>query len=231
VAAEKALQECFELFEEGEGSDAIMTLEIFLEEQQPTGLILLTLGQLYLMGGQGEPELLPREGPAADVGRWERNQGRLLSRAETLLRQTAGFRPDDSVVDFLLADVARARGDTAAARRAFATGQRKCTLKSSFELMKNYQKLIPRPARILATESPEYPTEAVERKAAGEVQLDLLVNPQGQVVQVEVVVDPDASLTAAAARALRKATIQPARLGKYPLWSWLRVPTRFTLSE
>jgi len=79
-AAEQALAESTELLGEWEGSDAIMVLELYLQEHDREGLILLALAQFYVLAGQGTPQLLPREGPAADVGDWPRNQARLLAR-------------------------------------------------------------------------------------------------------------------------------------------------------
>jgi len=231
TASEKALATCAELFRLREGSDAIMTLELSLVEDSRAGLVLLTLAQLYLMAGQGEPELLPSEGPAADVGHWERNQDRLLKRADELLHEAAGLRPDDGVIDFLLADVARARGDTTTAWRAFRAGRGKCSLSRSIEILREYQDLRLRAARVVEPVAPEYPAEAVRRRVTGEVELDLLIDPAGRVVQVVEVVDPDPDLTAAAAAALRRSVFEPARVGKYPIWSWLRVPTRFSLTE
>jgi TonB family protein len=230
LPAERALAVCFDLFTAREGSDAIMGLELYLQEHAPDGLVLLALGQLYLMAGQGEPELLPREGPAADVGDWVRNRRRLLGRAEALLAEAGGQRPDDSVADYLLGDVARARGDTAAAHTAWERGLAKCSRPRSFDLLRDYQMLQPRAARLTASVAPDYPLEALQQGITGEVVLDLLVSPHGEVVQFVTVSSPDPALTAAAGQALLQARCEPARLGKYPLWSWLRVPTQFSLA-
>ncbi len=229
--AESALQACWELFQDREGSDAIMTLELFLEEHEPEGLVLLALGQLYLMGGQGEPELLPHEGVAADVGDWPRNKARLLGRAENLLRDAAAMRADDSAVEYLLSDVARARGDSMMAQRAFRTGLYKCTLSRSLELLRQYQDLHLRAARVTEPVEPDYPSRALGKGIQGEVVLDLLISPEGRILQVEPVSSPTASLTEAAATALRQATIDPAKVGKYPIWSWLRVSIWFRITE
>ncbi len=230
LPAERALAVSFDLFNAREGSDAIMTLELYLQEHDPDALVLLALGQLYLMAGQGEPELLPREGPAADVGDWARNRRRLLGRAGTLLGEAADLRPDDSVADFLLGDVARARGDTVAAHAAWDRGLDKCSRPRSFDLLRDYQLLQPRAARLTGSLAPDYPQEALRQGITGEVVLDLLISPRGEVVQFVPVASPDPALTAAAGRALLRASCDPARLGKYPLWSWLRVPTQFSLA-
>jgi TonB family protein len=228
--AARALAECWSLYRAHEGSDAIMELELSLRRHGREGLVLLTLGQLYLMAGQGEPSLLPDEGPAADVGNWAQNRVRLLRRAETLLTEAAVLRPDDAAVDFLLADVARARLDTTAAAAALLSGQAKCTLPASFHILQEYQGLNEHPARLLRSVAPDYPEQALQEGITGEVELDLLISPAGKVEQVVAVRDPDRRLTAAAAAALRQTLFEPARVGKYPIWSWLRVPTRFQVT-
>ena len=227
---EAVLAQCWDLYQVREGSDAIMTLELYLAERTREGLILLALGQLYLMAGQGEPVLLPSEGPAADVGDWPRNKVRLLNRAEKLLREVAEMRPDDSAVEFLLADVARARGDSVTAHRADQTGLHKCTLPRSFEILRQFQELHLRPARITVAPEPDYPEMALQKGIQGEVTLDLLISPAGQVMQVETLSSPTQSLTIAASNAMRNASFEPARVGKYPIWAWLQVPTRFSIA-
>jgi len=229
VVIRRALAECWDLYESGEGADAITALELCLEDHAPTGILLITLGQLYLLAGQGEPELLPNEGPAADVGNWPRNKERLLTRAEQLLGQAVAKRPDDAVIEYLLADVARAAGDSLASQRSLAAGLQKCTLPSSFEILRSYQDLYPHPARLLEGVTPDYPVTALTDKVTGEVVLDLLLDPAGRVVQVASVSSPDSRLTLAATAALRQARFVPARYGKYPVWSWLRIPTNFSL--
>jgi len=228
-AVERALSAAYELFRYKAGSDAIMELEICLRNHPADGLLLLTLGQLYLMGGQGEPELLPREGPAADVGNWPRNRTRLLARAQKLLEDARHARPDDGAPDFLLADVERARGDSVAAAAALAAGLEKCSRTRSLEILRRYQSLKGRGPRPLGTIAPAYPPEAAQAGASGEVVSDLLISPAGLVAQVVTVASPDPRLTRAASTALRRTAFEPARLGKYPIWSWLRIPTQFTL--
>ncbi len=228
-AVERSLADAFELFRYQAGSDAIMELELCLRVHSDQGLLLLTLGQLYLLGGQGEPWLLPREGPAADVGNWSGNRARLLRRAQALLERAGSSRPDDCVVDYLLGDVHRAAGDTAAAAAAVAAGMTKCALPRSLDILRRYQKLGGHGAQLLASAAPTYPPAAVAEGVVGEVVLDLLLDPAGTVKQVVTVASPDARLTSAAAEALRNSRFQPARLGKYPLWSWIRIPTTFQL--
>jgi TonB family protein len=231
AAVDRSLAVCADLYRAGEGSDAIAELELLLRTHPDEGLVLLTLGQLYLMAGQGEPELMPSEGPARDVGDWDRNQERLLARAEALLREAGRRRPDDGAVDYLLADVARARGDLEAAARLVDVGAAKCTLPASLRILKVYQGLFERPARLEQSVAPDYPLAAREAGLAGEVVLDLLISPRGAVVQLVPVASPGEELTRAAAAALSTARFTPARVGKYPVWSWLRVPTRFSLVD
>lgn len=229
AAVEKSLSAAFELHRYRAGSDAVMELELCLRSNPGSGLLLLTLGQFYLLAGKGDRSLLPREGPAADVGNWSRNRERLLGRAEHLLRSAGTIRPDDGAVDFLLADVAMARGDSLGAAATRARGLGKCALTRSLEILKRYQELEPRPPRLAQNVVPLYPEAAGQARVSGEVIQDLLVSPAGKVVQVVTVSSPDDRLSDAAATALRQAIFEPGKLGDYPLWCWIRVPTRFRL--
>jgi TonB family protein len=228
---ERYLGLCSEYFRDGSGSDAMIEMEMGLAAGHRHSLMLLTLGQLYLMAGQGQPELLPAEGPAADTGDWDRNQERLLRRARQLLEEARKTRPDDAAVDYLLADVHRAAGDAAAAERAMAAGLGKCTGGRSFRILRQYQLLNRYPAKYAGGPSPVYPPAAARDGVAGDVVLDLLLDPRGAVRQVVVVESPSGSLAEAAARSLRAGEFEVARIGKYPVWSWLRVTTAFNLGD
>jgi len=227
---ETCLAESRSLLRMGVGSDAIMELELCLAEQGVFGQLLLTLAQLYVLAGQGEPELLPTDGPAADVGDWSRNQERLLGRAEALLAEAGQLRLDDAVVDYLLADAARARAAFAAADSLFDAALGKCSRQRSIQLLRVYQQLNNNPARLQSDVVPEYPAAANRAGISGDVVLDLLIDPRGRPVQFVTVASPDADLTAAAVQAVRSAEFAPAKVGKYPIWSWLRLSTRFALS-
>jgi TonB family protein len=222
---------CSEYFRDGSGSDGMIEMEIGLEEGHRHSLMLLTLGQLYLMAGQGDPDLLPVEGPAADVGDWDRNRTRLLRRAEDLLHEAAETRLDDAAVDYLLADVARAGGDQAKAAELVASGMLKCTGGRSFGILWQYQQLNNYPPRYLGGSSPEFPQTALDKGIEGDVVLDVLLSPAGEVRQLVVVDSPARSLSKAAEASLRKGRFEAARVGKYPIWSWLRVTTAFTLDD
>lgn len=228
---ERYLGICSEFFRDGSGSDAMIEMEMGLEAGHRHSLMLLTLGQLYLMAGQGQPELLPVEGPAADTGNWKLNQKRLLGRARELLEEAALARGDDAAVDYLLADVSRAAGDVAAAGRKMQEGLTKCTGGRSFRILTQYQQLNRYPARYLGGPSPVYPAAAARDGVAGDVILDLLLDPGGQVRQVVVVDSPAGNLTRAAEASLREGNFEGSRLGKYPVWSWLRVTTAFNLGD
>ncbi|MBU8871504.1 MAG: energy transducer TonB [Gemmatimonadales bacterium] len=229
MIVERYLGTCSEYFRHGSGSDGMIELEIGLEEGVHHSLLLLTLGQLYLMAGQGDPALLPVEGPAADVGDWSRNKKRLLGRARELLQECASERPDDAGVDFLLADVARASGRFAEAVELVAQGESKCTGGRSFRILKLYQLLYDYPPRYLGGPPPDYPERALNSGITGEVVMDLLLNPAGNVYQAVVVSSPSADLSRAAEASLFKGSYESARIGKYPIWSWLRVNTAFNL--
>jgi TonB family protein len=227
---ERLLGLCSEYFRDGSGSDGMMELELALARGERHPWLLLTLGQLYLMAGQGVPELLPTEGPAADTGSWARNRPRLLGRARELLIEAGRARPDDAAVDYLLADVARAGGDMAGAKSVMAQGADKCTGGRSFRIMRLYQELDLHPAELEATTPPEYPEAAILAGRAGPVALDLLLDPRGRVRQVVVLAAPGEDLARAAAAAFRRSRFAPSRVGKYPVWSWLRVTTNFSLA-
>lgn len=228
---ERLLGICSEFFREGSGSDGMIELEMALEEGVRHSLIDLTLGQLYLLAGQGEPGLLPVEGPAADVGDWGRNKARLLARAQLLLERASRERPDDAVVDYLLADVSRAAGDQISAGQYQAQGMTKCTGGRAIGILRLYQQLNRYPAKYLGGASPEYPAGALAREISGEVTLDLLLDPTGKVRQVVDVASPAASLASAAAISLKSGTFEAARVGKYPVWSWLQVAIAFNLDK
>jgi TonB family protein len=228
-AVERYLGTCSEYFRGGSGSDAMIEMEMGLEQGNRHSLMLLTLGQLYLLAGQGNPDLLPNEGPAADVGDWERNKTRLLKRAEDVLLEAAETRSFDAAVDYLLADVDRAQGDPQGAAEWMTSGIAKCTGGRSFGILWLYQDLNNYPPRYLGGPSPEYPQAALGKGVAGDVILDVLVSPAGEVRQLVAVDSPADSLTRAAETSLRKGRFEAARVGKYPIWSWLRVTTAFHL--
>ncbi len=229
-AVETELGLCSELFRSNSGSDGMIELELTMVETARHPWVLLTLGQLYLMAGQGVPELLPSEGPAAETGDWPRDQVRLLGRARALLEEAGRSLPDEAAVDYLLADVARAGGDLEGAAELVARGLDKCTGGRAFRIMQMYQDLNLYPAELLATPPPAYPQEAIAAGISGKVRLDLLLDPAGQVRQVVVVATPAPELAAAAAEAFRASSFAPARVGKYPVWAWLQVATNFRLS-
>ena len=231
TVVENSLAMCRTLVRDHAGSDAIMELELCLQDHGEYGIVLLTLGQLYLLAGQGDPDLLPLEGPAADVGDWPRNRERLLNRAMTHLDRAGELRGDDGVVDYLRADVARTRGDLSQADSLFAVGKDKCTLPRSVATLRQYQQLNRFPPYLLTSLSPEYPQAAVEKRITGDVVLDLLISPRGEVYQVSSVASPDQSLTKAAAQAARAARYRPAKVGRYPIWSWLQITAKYSLDD
>jgi TonB family protein len=226
---EKLVALSSEFYREGAGSDGMVELELAYATGQRHPLVLTTMGQLYLMAGQGEPTLLPHEGPARDVGSWARNQPRLLGRARSLLEAAGQAWPDDAGIDYLLADVHRAAGDTLRAAALVTAGAAKCTGGRSFRLMQLYQQLNRYPARHEGGPPPVYPADSLERREQGEVVVDLLLSPLAEVRQVRIVSAPSAELGYAAAVCLRQGRFTPSRLGKYPVWSWLRVTVAFRL--
>lgn len=226
---EELLASSSALFRDGSGSDAIVEMEMGLKQGLRHPLLLVTLGQLYIMAGQGEPGLMPNEGPAADVGNWRRNQKRLLGRARDLLDEALAERPDDAAIDYLLADAARTAGDLAMADSLAARGRTKCTGGRSFRALELYQQLNRYPAQYRGGAAPVYPPSAMAEGLSGDVVLDLLVDPDARVRQVEAISSPGEALTAAGAAAVVEGEFTPARLGKYPVWSWCRVTFSFNL--
>ena len=231
VKVENLLGTCSQFFREGSGSDGMIELEMALDAGTKHSLIDLTLGQLYLLAGQGEPSLLPVEGPAKDVGDWEKNKIRLLARSRSLLQRAARERPDDAVVDFLLADASRAAGDLALASEYTDRAMEKCTGGRSIGILRLYQQLNRYPARYLGGASPQYPADALANDVSGDVTIDLLLDPAGKVRQGLAVASPSSSLSQAAFESLREGKFESARVGKYPVWSWLRVTISFNLAK
>jgi hypothetical protein len=229
AAVEKLLALSSEFYREGSGSDGMVELELAYAAGQRHPLVLTTMGQLYLLAGQGKPSLLPHEGPARDVGSWERNQPRLLGRARLLLEAAGQAWPDDAGIDYLLGDVQRAAGDTLGAAALVSRAAAKCTGGRSFRAMQLYQRLNRVPARHEGGPPPVYPADSMERHEEGEVVVDLLLSPAAEIRQVQIVSTPSAALAASAAVCLRQGRFTPARLGKYPVWSWLRVTVAFRL--
>lgn len=220
-----------EYYRDGSGSDGMIELELGLQAGVDHSLLLLTLGQLYLLAGQGDPALLPVEGPAADVGDWNRNKRRLLGRARDLLTRCRSLRPDDAAVDYLLADVERAAERFDLAAELVREGRQKCTGGRSFRILKQYQQLFDYPARYLGGPPPDYPQRAVDEHVTGDVVLDLLISPAAEIRQCVVVGSPDPELTQAAEASVIRGTFEASRVGKYPIWSWLRVTTSFNLDD
>ncbi len=216
------------LFEQGSGGDAVAELESCLREHAEAPDVMLTLGQLYLLAALGSGAVVPREGPAARTGDRVRDQAAWLGRSATLLTAAGDLRPDDGVVDYLLAEVARARGDLETAMATELRGMRKCSWEESLEVVRRYQRARTYPAQLTSPIQPAYPDQARQKKRQGRVQLDLLINPEGRVVQVEIV-EGDTLLAAAAAAAAPDAGYQAARVGLYPVWAWLRVSVDFRM--
>lgn len=229
AAVEKLVALSSEFYREGSGSDGMVELELAYAAGQHHPLVLTTMGQLYLMAGQGKPSLLPHEGPARDVGSWERNQPRLLGRARLLLEAAGQAWPDDAGIDYLLADVQRAAGDTLSAAAFVSRATAKCTGGRSFRIIQLYQQLKRYPARHEGGPPPVYPADSLALHEQGKVVVDLLLSPTAEVRQVLIVSTPSAALAAAAAVCLRQGRFTPARVGQYPVWSWLRVTVAFSL--
>ena len=84
------------------------------------------------------------------------------------------------------------------------------------------------PPACLKCPVPEYPLIALQRRVQGTVQLHLLVDETGRVVEVEVVKPVDL-LTDAAVKAARSRIYRPARRGGVAEKMWVAVPIDFRL--
>ena len=225
------LEEALELFRLRNGGDAAVVLELGLQENRRNPWLLLLLGQIYLLAGQGEPHCLPSSGAGAPRGDWPQDRARLLDLADARLRELSGVWPDDALVAFLRADVARARDDHATAAELDLHGRTLCTHMASLDLLRGLRDLRLRAPRVISPIAPEYPEACIRERVTGEVLLDLLVDPQGRIAEVVVVDSPDRRLGRAAGEAAREAGFQAAQVGYYPVWAWLRVPVLFTLEN
>jgi TonB family protein len=230
-AAGDFLTEAHELFVHRNGGDAAVVLELGLREVGSQPWLLLLLAQIYLLAAEGEAHCRPLAGPAALTGDPERDRTRLLERADLLLRHLQEIWPDDALVDFLRADVARAGSDQDAAAVLDHRGRQKCTHIESLDLLRDLRDLPQQPPRVLAGVTPVYPQAAIRRNVQGEVVFDLLIDPQGRIATLELVGRADPDLAQAAREALNEASYQAGQVGPYPVWSWLRVPVRFRLGN
>jgi TonB family protein len=231
AAGRAVLDEALELFRLDNGGDAISVLETALQDGEPDPWHLLVLAQLYVLAGQGEPHCLPTSGPAAPSGDWDHDRARLLDRADGLLALLAVAWPDDGLVSFLRADAARAADDHAAAAEFDFHGRGQCTYLSSLNLVSGLRDLSLKAPRVIAPVVPVYPEDCARDGVSGEVVLDLLIDPLGRPSEVVVVQRADRRLERAAAAAVPDGGYQAAQVGYYPVWSWLRVPVRFTLEN
>ena len=223
--------EALELFGLGNGGDGIVVLEAALQRPGREPWLPLLAAQIYIMAGQGEPHCQPSAGPAPATGDWPRDRTRWLDRAQRLLDRVEAAWPDDGLVDFLRADAARAAGDQETAANQDLRGRGKCTHMASMDLVAGMRDLGRKPPRVIAPIVPTYPKEAVRARVQGEVILDLLIDPQGRATEAVVVGRADRRLAEAARAAARDGGYQAAMVGYYPVWSWLRVPVRFTLDN
>ncbi len=230
-AVRVVLEEARELFDLANGGDAVVVLEAGLGRHPTSPWLKLFLAQVYILAGQGEPHCLPTGGPAAPTGDWPTDRRRCLARADHLLSQLGGDWRDDGIVWFLRADAARAMDDPEAAGAFDLEGRRCCTRQESLSFIAGLRDLGRKPAELLTPIVPEYPQECLRRRIQGRVVLDLLVDPQGRVAEAVAVNRADRRLEAAAAEAAAGAGYQAARVGYYPIWSWIQVSVSFTLEN
>lgn len=79
--------------------------------------------------------------------------------------------------------------------------------------------------------APDYPMLARRRNYEGTVMLDVLVDPQGQPLQVKLYQSSGYSvLDRSAAATVRRWRFEPARRGAQAIEMWVRVPVRFALN-
>lgn len=227
--ARGSFEEALELFDLENGGDGAVALEMGLRQDPGNPWLMLLLAQIYLLAGQGELHCQPSTGPVAPTGDGFADQRRLFMRASELLAELSEIWTDDSVIDFLRADLYRILGEQDLAAEFDFQGRTKCSHLESLSLLRRVRVLERRPARVVAPISPDYPEECVRKGIQGEVLLDLLIDPQGRVTEAVLVRHVDERLVVAAKVAAENAGYQAAQLGPYPIWAWLRVPIRFNL--
>lgn len=230
-AVRAVLDEALHLYHLGNGGDAAVVLEDGLERHPTSPWIRLLLAQIYLQAGQGEPYFLPTGGPVKPTGHWPDDRRRCLERAGSLLGRLGTDWLDDGIVWFLRADIARALDDPEAASDHDLAGRRACTRQESLNFIAELRDLGRKPAEVVTPIVPEYPQECLRRRIEGRVELDLLVDPEGRVAQWAPANRADRQLQEAAAEAAAAAGFQAARVGYYPIWSWIRVSVSFTLEN
>lgn len=230
-AAREALAEARELLDLENGGDAIVVLELALAEHPRSPWLRFLLAQLYIMAGQGEEHCEPYGGPVRATGDWPADRQRYLGRAEQLLSDLAGTWSDDGMVWFLRADAARAAGDNDRASEFDLAGRERCTRLETLAMISEIRDLGRKPAELLTPIVPEYPADCLQERVTGEVLLDVLIDPQGRVAQTVSRRRADRRLIAAASEAAAVAGYQAARVGYYPIWSWIEVAVTFSLDN
>lgn len=230
-AVREVLDEARLLHGLGNGGDAATVLEDGLVRHPTSHWIRLFLAQVYLQAGQGEPYFLPTGGPAAPTGHWPDDRRRCLERADLLLSRIGGDWRDDGIVWFLRAEVARALDEPEVASDHDLVGRRACTRQESLDFIAELRDLGRKPAEVLTPIVPEYPEDCLRQRVQGRVELDLLIDPEGRVARWEPVNRADGRLQEAAGQAASVAGFQAARVGYYPIWSWMRVSVNFTLEN
>jgi len=232
LAGEQAvLDEALELFGLGNGADAVVVLEDGLTRMPRSPWLRLMLAQIYILAGQGEPHCLPYQGPAAPRGHWPDDRRRLLENADRLLADLAGSWSDDGIVWFLRADAARALDVPEIAGEYDLAGRQRCSRRETLDFVAGLRDLGRKPAELLTGIAPVYPEACLRKRIEGTVVLDLLVDPQGRVAESVTVNRVDSRLAGAAAEAAEEAGYQAARVGYYPVWSWIQVSVRFALDN
>jgi len=215
----------------GNGGDAAVVLEEGLFRHPTSPWIRLFLAQIYVQAGQGEPYFMPTGGPAAPAGHWPDDRRRCLERADLLLSRIGGDWRDDGIVWFLRADVARALDQPEVAGDHDLAGRRACTRRESLDFIAELRGLGRKPAEVVTPITPDYPEDCLRQRVEGRVELDLLIDPEGRVAQWTPANRGDRRLQEAAGQAASAAGFQAARVGYYPIWSWIRVSVSFALEN
>jgi TonB family protein len=77
---------------------------------------------------------------------------------------------------------------------------------------------------------PFYPEEARQRRIEGDVKLRLLIDADGSLAKVEVIVDPGSGLGAAGARAIRQFRFGPGKVNGQPVATTITYTLQFVLN-
>lgn len=87
------------------------------------------------------------------------------------------------------------------------------------------------PPRLVKSEKPEYTKEMIEAKVEGTIKAELLINTEGNVVEVKILNDLGYGTKERAREAFLKWRFEPAKRGSEPVAVWISFSIRFVLLD